>query len=106
MNVNYKQNQDGSLDIMINFSSMEVNCLMHDLPGIQGIVEWYSKGPSSEKIYRCKERMEKEAIPMLRAKGLSVPARDEDLHAMILAQPEYKNREKREKEAKDKAPQA
>lgn len=104
MNINYKENQDGSLEIVLSFSKFEICCLKHDLHGLEGIIDWYAKGPSSEKILRCKERMEKDGIALLRAKGISVPAEDEKLQELILIQPEYKDRQTREKEFSLKQP--
>ncbi len=95
MIIEHKENVDGSLDITIKIDALEVGCLKHDLPGIQGIVDWYSRGPSSEKVFKCKERMQKEMIPKLRAKGVAIPSDDQALHNLILEDVDYKDREAR-----------
>lgn len=47
--------KDGeNLVIELTFDKHDQICLEHDLIDI---VEWYSKGPSSEKIHSCRKRM-------------------------------------------------
>ena len=98
MKVTHNENTDGSLEITLSFTVSEVNYLKHDLLGLLGVVDWYAKGPSSEKIYRCKESMEKEMIPKLRAKGVAIPATDAELQALIMKDPDYKDRQARDVE--------
>lgn len=57
MRTSHLENADGSLTITIDLDAQDVLALKHNLPGIQGIVDWYSKGPSIEKIYHCRKRM-------------------------------------------------
>ena len=95
MKVDHTIELDGSLKITINIESQEVTCLKHDLSGIQGIVDWYAAGPSSEKLFRCKERLMDEGIKMLRSSGKAVPADDSALIGAIVGEPSYKDREAR-----------
>jgi len=96
MIVTHKENGDGSLEISLAFDAIDVKVLKHDLPGVKGIVEWYSKGPSIEKCYKCKERMIREEGERLRAKGVSLPADDVELINLIVSDADYKDREARE----------
>ena len=95
MKVEYLENEDGSLEVKLTFDSMEVDCLKHDLPGVEGIVDWYSQGPASEKLYRCKERMLKEWIPKLREKGKTISSDDTSLIQEIITDENYEDRKKR-----------
>lgn len=50
----------------------------------------------THKYERCMERLKNEWIPKLRAKGhASIPLDDDELAAMIFADPDYKDRSKR-----------
>lgn len=93
------EEKNGALSISLNFSKEEVDCLKHDLPGVAGIVEWYSKGPAFCKVESCKKRMKLGWVEKLRGENKAIPASDSELVSMILSHPEYKDREKREKEA-------
>ena len=98
MQVTNKKNADGSIDITISLDANEVICLKHDLPGDQGIFDWFSKGPSKEKCFKCKERMLNEWIPKLRAKGTAIPSDDTTLINSIIADVDYKDRAARDLE--------
>lgn len=95
MKVYYVENQDGSLKIELDFDELEVKYLKHMLPGVQGICDWYCKGPGSEKIFQCKERMHKEWIEKLRNRKISIPAEDKEFADLIMRQEDYCDREKR-----------
>jgi hypothetical protein len=56
MKVNSRQ-ESSELVIELRFDAHDQLCLKHDLVDI---VEWYSKGPSAEKIANCRARMIKE----------------------------------------------
>lgn len=79
-------------------TEVEKKCLKNDLPGDEGIEEWCMAGPIEEKIHNTKTRMEGEWMPKLRERGLDIPANDEDLVNLITSQPDYKDRETRDKE--------
>ncbi len=48
------------------------------------------------KINNCKKRFFREWIPKLRERSLAIPATDSALIALILSQPDYKDRKDRE----------
>lgn len=50
------------------------------------------------KYEMCMKRLIEEWMPKLREKGLAIPPKDEDFVALIMSQPEYKNRSEREKQ--------
>lgn len=59
----------------------------------------------SHKYERCMDRLKKEWIPKLQAKGeKSIPLDDDELAAFIFNQPDYKNRSARILEEKEKEP--
>ncbi len=95
MEVNYVE-KNGALDITISLDCDDVTCLKHDLAGVKGIVEWFSKGPSKEKIRKCKERLFNQQMSCMRNKGIAIPADDKELIACILADQDYKDREARD----------
>lgn len=94
---------NGDLQIVLTFDAFDQMCLEHDLVDI---VEWYAKGPSSEKIHSCKKRMIQEnkdkvlAAPAMQAKTMAeVNALMQDersLCAEIKKLPSYKNRKQKE----------
>lgn len=100
MEVTHIENGDTSVTITIELDITDVKCLKHDLPGVQGIVDWYGAGPSFFKIGKCKERMMNQESVKLRAKGVDIPADDTDLINLILADVDYKDREARDAEEK------
>jgi len=103
MKVENKKLVNGDLQIVLTFDAFDQLCLEHDLVDI---VEWYAKGPSSEKILSCKKRMIQEnkdkvlAAPAMQAKTMAeVNALMQDekaLCAEIKKLPSYKNRKQRE----------
>ena len=80
------------LEITLTFTAEEVNCLLNDLPGIEGIIEWFSQGPSQNKIAECKKRLLKEWIPKLRDDSVNIPADDSELLPIIFSHRLYKDR--------------
>ena len=96
MEVTHVENGDTSVTITIALDVMDVKVLKHDLPGVQGIVNWYSKGPSSEKCGRCKKRMIRNEGDKLRAKGVNLPSDDSALIDLIIADVDYNDREARD----------
>ncbi len=103
MKVENKKLDDGSLQLVLSFEPYEVKCLEHDLIDI---VEWYSKGPVSEKIHSCQKRMIKDSMEMLmesnEMRSMSVGQMNDLMKdnikvcQMISQLPEYKNRKARE----------
>lgn len=53
----------------------------------------------THKYERCLERLKKEWMPKLKERETSIPTNDEDLAALILSQPDYKNRQTRKEES-------
>ena len=97
MKIEHEVKADGSLGISLSFDPIEVTSLLHDLPGVDGIVDWFSKGPSNEKIFRCKERMMKEGMEILK-KDESVkmfPTDEDALVVMIKNHANYMDRKKK-----------
>ena len=106
MKTESKKLENGDLQIILTFDEHDQRCLDRDL---LDIVKWYSEGPSSEKIYRCEERMILECKDML----LSSPEMENktmgDVNALlsdkvalcreISKMPGYKNRQQREAES-------
>lgn len=95
--------ENGDLVVELRFDAHDQICLKHDL---LDIVDWYSKGPSSEKIYSCRKRMINEnkdkllASPEMSKKTMAeVNAMLSDPIALceaIYKMPGYKNRSHRE----------
>ena len=79
---------------IMEISDTDKKCLKNDLLDPE---DWFVKALSG-KINKCKKRLMREWIPKLRSKGISIPPSDEELVDVILAQPDYKNRVKREPE--------
>jgi len=80
--------------VIMEISATDLKCLKNDLLDSE---DWFVKALEG-KINKCKKRMMREWIPKLRSKGLSIPANDEELVDLILAQSDYKNRAEREPE--------
>ncbi len=55
----------------------------------------------THKYKRCLERLKKEWMPKLKERMDSIPSNDEDLAALILSQPDYKNRQTRDAELEE-----
>lgn len=91
MEVQHLESEEG-LEITLKFSNHEVDVLKNDLPGIQGIVDWYSKGPSQQKIHCCMKRIENFWIPKLRERGFTIPTNNEDLLNLVKLQNDYLDR--------------
>lgn len=53
MKVSSKE-ESGELVVELRFDAHDQICLKHDLVDI---VDWYAKGPASEKIHSCRKRM-------------------------------------------------
>ena len=96
----------GDLQITLTFDEHDQRCLDHDL---LDIVKWYSEGPSSEKIYRCEERMiiqNKDILlssPEMSNKTMgemnAILSDKVSLCREICKMPGYKNRKQREAES-------
>lgn len=56
----------------------------------------HSENIAREKVMNCQQRMFGEWIPRLRGRGQTIPNDDEELLALILAQPDYRNRDARD----------
>lgn len=109
MIVNNKQLSDGGLEINLKFSPFDIKCLKHTLNGIDGIVAWYSSGPSAEKIDNSFSQMVEENKQL----ALSISSSQEVLKFIsflksgdregvvnfISSMPLYQNREAREIES-------
>lgn len=50
----------------------------------------------SEKVKGCKRRMQEDWLPILREELSSLPTKEDDIIALIMARPDYKDREARE----------
>lgn len=109
MKTTHIENQDGSLTITINLDSDDILALKHNLPGVKGIVDWFAKGPSSEKVALCRKRMCKEfketALMNLAENGMTDRLRecmnsDKELVKEIVSLSSYKDRETIDAEAK------
>jgi hypothetical protein len=103
MKVESNLNTEEELQIVITLSKEDQLCLKHDLIDI---VEWYSKGPSSEKICNCRKRMIKDYKETLMKSPELQKMTLEDVNSLlgnemmicekISKLPEYKNRVQRE----------
>lgn len=112
MEVTSKKNTDGSIEITISLSAIDVKCLKHNLIGDQGIIEWFSIGPSREKIANCRSRMIKEnefliqtsdAVKNMTVAEYSAFMMNEDqVVEAIVSHKDYKDRETREAESKQR----
>lgn len=108
MKTTHVENADGSITITIKLDSDDVLALKHNLPGVQGIVDWFAKGPSSEKTALCRKRMIKENRESLlmqlanegKADRIKVcMSNEKELCKEIAKMASYKNREARDKES-------
>jgi len=102
----FKKNvlENGDLELVLVLDQFDQICLEHDLIDVS---DWFSKGPSFEKIQSCKKRMIKEYKDVLMKKPenmnktlkeINELLEDErELVMQIKALPEYKNRLEREK---------
>ncbi len=70
--------------------------------GIKCLEHWL-ESPKSDfqdhlinRVFLKMKRMFKEWIPILRERGLTIPAADDDLIDLITSQPDYKNKRERE----------
>ena len=96
----------GDLQITLTFDEHDQRCLDHDL---LDVVKWYSEGPSSEKIYRCEERMILECKDMLLSSPEMANKTMGDVNAILSDKVSlcreismmngYKNRQQREAES-------
>lgn len=96
MEVQNKKNADGSLEVVIKLSPLEQDFLKHDLEGEEGVIKWFSEGPSKNKVIQCRKRMFQQWIPVLRGEGKQIPSDDMQLCKMIQEHPNYKDRKARE----------
>ena len=85
--------------ILTTIDQTDLKCLDNDLLDKE---EWF-KNAILGKINNCKKRLFRQWIPKLREKGLSIPATDAEFVDLIISQPEYKNRQQREKEKPNSA---
>lgn len=102
MKVENKFLDNGDLEIKLTFDLHDQHCLNDSLVDI---VEWYSKGPSSEKIHNCKDRMIKEnkekllSSPEMQDKSMkeinSIISDEKSLIEAIVKMPGYKCRKDR-----------
>ena len=80
-----------NIEIM-EISQTDIKCLKNDLISPK---EWFINAITG-KINNCKKRMIQEWIPILRQRGLTIPASDTELITLILGQSDYKDRKIRE----------
>jgi len=103
MKVESQKLGSGELEVKLTFSAYDQLCLEHDLVDI---VDWYSKGPASEKIHSCRKRMLKEHIDFLKndpdfssisvAEFNKIMQDEQKCVEYICKNPAYKNRKARE----------
>ena len=103
MKVESSKLDNGDMEVKLTFDSHDQLCLNHDL---LDIVEWYSKGPSFEKIFHCRSKLIKEYRDMLlqsddfqsktMAEVNKILSDDVEMCEMICRLPGYKNRAQRE----------
>ncbi len=95
--------ENEELVIELRFDKHDQLCLNHDLVDI---LDWYAKGPSSEKIKSCQKRMINECQHLIMSdpslQSLSVKEMNEMLNdplkmvQAIASHPSYQNRKARE----------
>ena len=102
MNIDHTKNPDGSLQVVLDITADEMACLLDTLEGVDGIIKWFSEGPSQNKIGKCAERMDREWRDRLDADPAvaTVPADRAARIALIQARDDYKDRAARETEAR------
>lgn len=103
MKVENQKLDSGELEIKLTFSIYDQVCLENDL---LDIVEWYSAGPSREKIASCRKRMllenkdkimnSQELLAMPLSEVNKIVADEELCVNLIRKHPDYKNRRERE----------
>lgn len=109
MLIDNSQLSDGGLVIKITFSPHDIRCLKHSLNGIEGIVSWYSSGPSAEKIENsCSQMIEENKNLALNTSSqkdvlnfisLLKSNNKEGIVSFISSMPLYQDRATREAEA-------
>jgi len=92
--------QDGAQEILLKFSDIDLAALKNDLPGDDGVKDWFKSGPAAQKAEKCKKRLIKEWQPRLfdDPKVDSIPATQDGLIAEVLKRPDYKDRAARDAE--------
>ena len=85
MNISHIINADGSIQIVLDITAIEVTCLKHNLPGDQGIVDWFSLGPTVGKVEQCKKRLLKDGYELLLGDPsiTQIPATEDQLISTI-----------------------
>ena len=78
--------------VIMDITTDDVKCMDNDLLSSK---DWLIEGLKG-KINNCKKRMFIQWIPILRSRSLAIPPTDSALIALILSQPDYKNRYDRE----------
>jgi len=70
----------------------QIKCLKNDIIDPEA---WFV-GALTGKVNKTKKRMFVQWVPILRERGLSIPADDDELITLITTQPDYLDREGRE----------
>ncbi len=103
MSITTKDGPNGSLVITITLTAKQLTCLYHDLPGKQGVIDWFdptnpNAGPVGGKISKCKDRLIQEGHPKLLADPAvsTTPGNENELVAAIVARSDYKDRAARD----------
>ena len=100
MEVKHESITNGDLKIELYFDKYDVLSLKHNLCGIKGIVDWYSAGPSREKIGNCKERLLKDGLQVIRKDPdlKTLPIDENEMIDIICSHKFYRDDEKKIRE--------
>lgn len=93
----YNETQE-RLEIKLEFDRYDLLALKDNLCDIQGIIDWYSNGPSREKIANCKSRLLNKGIDLLRKDPeiTSIPTQEQALLDLICSHPSYQTQARHE----------
>lgn len=88
---------------ILNLTEIQKNVIKNDISSsiFQEDMERRIKWICMHKYERCFKRLKKEWEPKLKKRYHSIPTNEEEIATLIFSQPDYKNKEKREKELKN-----
>lgn len=90
--------ENGIQEDLIIFSDIDILVFKNDLPGDQGIKDWFRLGPASQKVKSCRKRLIKGwQSKLLNDPHLdSIPTDEDALIKLIIDHPDYRDRQQRD----------
>lgn len=86
--------QDGKQEVLIKFSDTDLIALKNDLPGDEGVKDWFKQGPASQKVEKCKKRFIQEWYPRLfNDPGVeTIPGTADSMIELVVKRGDYEDR--------------